>query len=318
MKLTREVKIGAVGLITITLIFFIFNYLKGKNLFSSTRNFYSIYNEVNGLSASKGVFLNGFQVGRVDEIFFHPSNDGRLIVKISLDKDFEFTNQTKMQIYEDGLIKGSAIRLLISEKGKMAQSGDTLHGDVAPTIADIVSKEITPLKNQINKVVSGLDKTLIATQKILDEENRQNIKLILKNINSLILTIQLTSSSVTQSSNSVNELILSNTKQINALLENTNNLVQTTEKTVGNINTKVEKLDVEKSINSLNASLEQMQSILTKINSTQGSMGKFINDPQLYDNLTKTSLNLQELIVDLKANPSRYIHISVFGKKQKQ
>ena len=314
IKLSKEVKIGAIGLITAVSLFFIFNYLKGKNLFSSNRDFYAIYDNVSGLAPSKGVYLNGFQIGRVDDIFFHPKNDGRLIVKIILTKDFDFSKQTKMQIYEESFIKGAAIRLILTEKGEIAQSGDTLKGDVAPTIAEVVSKEVFPLKEQIKNATKSLDNTLIAAESLLDKENRNNVKQILKNINEMVLAIKLTATSATQTTSSINELVVSNTKKVNTLLDNTNSLVKTTESTVGNINTKVEKLAIEKSVESLNASLEQMQSILTKINSNQGSMGKLINDPQLYDSLTKTSLNLQELITDLKTNPGRYVNISVFGK----
>ncbi len=314
VKISKEVKIGAVTLFSMIFFFFIFNYLKGKNLFSKNRRFYAIYNDVSGLAPSKGVFLNGFQVGRVDNIFFHPKNDGRLIVEISIDKEFELSNQTKIQIYEDGLIKGAAVKLILSENGSLAKSGDTLIGVASASMVDTILKEVAPLKNQVQKATKNLDETLIAVQKLMDEENTKNIKQILKNVNDMVLTVKLTASSAIQTSDSVNELVAENSKKVSALLDNTNLLIGTTEKTMKTINGKVENLNIEQTVTSLNGSLDQLHAILAKVNSNEGTMGRIINNPELYDNLTKTSLNLQELIGDLKANPSKYVQISVFGK----
>ncbi|MFA9290022.1 MAG: MlaD family protein [Solirubrobacteraceae bacterium] len=307
MKITKEVKIGLIGLLTIISLFFLINFLKGKNLFSANNNYYAVYSNVNGLVPSKIVYLNGFQVGKIEDIYMHPKMDGRLIVKISVKKNIVFSKKSTMEIFENGLVGGPALRINFSNIGPVANTGDRLEGIIAGSLTDVLVKQIEPLKEQALKATKSLDSVLISTNKLLDEENTRNLKQILKNVDKMIINMNLTAESA-------NSLVNNNSNKVNTILDNANKMIVTTEKTINTVNGKVEKLDLEKSMAKLDSTLVSLNSILAKVDNNQGTVGRLINNPELYDNLAKTSLNLQELIVDLKANPNKYVQISVFGK----
>ena len=146
MAISREIKTAALVISGLVLIIFTFNYLKGENLLDSSRKFYALFDNVEGLATSAPVTINGFAVGRVQEIEIN-KEDGRLRVMLLLDNDFEFSKNSKVQLYENGLIGGKAIAILPAfDHDEVAVSGDVLQSSVKPGLSELLNQKLTPLQ----------------------------------------------------------------------------------------------------------------------------------------------------------------------------
>ena len=286
--------------------------MKGKNLFTTDNVFYAKYDNVEGLSASNPVSINGLKVGQVDEIKPITTKDGRLhfVVKLTIDDNFEFSKNSTLEIFEPGLMSGKEMKINLSYGGETAKDGDTLKGNYALSMLNSLSSQVKPVKDQLSNVLLKLDSTLASTNKIVDEQNRREIKLLLSNLNQTVASFKGTAEQT-------NRILSSNEKGLHEVVDNANKMLLTTNATVSKYGTVVEKIDVDK----LNATIDEFSKTANKLNSViagiqngEGSLGKLAKDDQLYNNLTKTADNLNKLVEDLKANPKRYVNFSVFGK----
>ncbi len=315
MKISKEIKVGIIALLTIAAFWWLFNFLKGNDLFTQGNNFYVYYDNVAGLAETRGVTLNGLKVGRVEEI--EPQKTGNaqynFKVKLVIDDNFELTKNTIAEIYEPGFMSGKEIRLIPDSKGEIAKSGDILIGKVNTSLTEMLSKEIMPVKDNLNIVLMELDSTLNSTQKLLDAENTAQIKQAVRNLNGTILSFK-------SNSENVNTLLNNNQQKISSLLDNSNAMVSEAKTTIGKYGTladKLNKVELEKTMAQLEQNLNQLNTLLDKANRGEGSLGKLLNDKELYDNLNTSSKNLSLLLEDFKKNPKNYVNFSVFGKRAK-
>ena len=312
MKLSKELKTGLIAIFAIIGFVVLYQFMKGKNLFTTDNVFYAKYDNVEGLSASNPVSINGLKVGQVDEIKPITTKDGRLhfVVKLTIDDNFEFSKNSTLEIFEPGLMSGKEMKINLSYGGETAKDGDTLKGNYALSMLNSLSSQVKPVKDQLSNVLLKLDSTLASTNKIVDEQNRREIKLLLSNLNQTVASFKGTAEQT-------NRILSSNEKGLHEVVDNANKMLLTTNATVSKYGTVVEKIDVDK----LNATIDEFSKTANKLNSViagiqngEGSLGKLAKDDQLYNNLTKTADNLNKLVEDLKANPKRYVNFSVFGK----
>ncbi len=314
MRISKEVKTGVVVILTLVGFYSLYNFLKGKNLFAAGNTYYVKYDDVSGLSPSKPVSVNGLRVGRVDEIQI---KDGQtpiyFVVKISLERDIDFSKNTVAEIYEPGLMSGPEIRLLLDYEGPRAENEDTLRALVRPSLTTMFSKELEPTKRKLDSLLVSVNSTMMSVDKLLDEENRQSMKNILKNLDATLISFNGTAQSLTRTSENANALIIENKGQ----LKNTLASAEQSLDKFGTVADKFNNLELEKIIKNFEEASVNLNMVLNKINSGEGTLGAMMNDKQLYDNLTQTSKTLDELLADLKENPNRYVQFSIFGKKQK-
>lgn len=314
MRISKEVKTGVVVILTLVGFYSLYNFLKGKNLFAAGNTYYVKYDDVSGLSPSKPVSVNGLRVGRVDEIQI---KDGQtpiyFVVKISLERDIDFSKNTVAEIYEPGLMSGPEIRLLLDYEGPRAKNEDTLRALVRPSLTTMFSKEFEPTKRKLDSLLVSVNSTMMSVDKLLDQENRQSMKNILKNLDATLISFNGTAQSLTRTSENANSLIIENKGQ----LKNTLASAEQTLDKFGTVADKFNNLELEKIIKNFEEASVNLNMVLNKINSGEGTLGAMMNDKQLYDNLTQTSKTLDELLADLKENPNRYVQFSIFGKKQK-
>jgi len=312
VKLSKELKTGLIAIFAIIGFVVLYQFMKGKNLFTTDNVFYAKYDNVEGLSASNPVSINGLKVGQVDEIKPITTKDGRLhfVVKLTIDDNFEFSKNSTLEIFEPGLMSGKEMKINLSYGGETAKDGDTLKGNYALSMLNSLSSQVKPVKDQLSNVLLKLDSTLASTNKIVDEQNRREIKLLLSNLNQTVASFKGTAEQT-------NRILSSNEKGLHEVVDNANKMLLTTNATVSKYGTVVEKIDVDK----LNATIDEFSKTANKLNSViagiqngEGSLGKLAKDDQLYNNLTKTADNLNKLVEDLKANPKRYVNFSVFGK----
>ncbi|WP_282629295.1 MlaD family protein [Empedobacter sedimenti] len=320
MKLSKELKIGIITIITLIGFFMLFNFLKGQNIFSSGRLFTVKFENVNGLAPSKPVSINGLRVGQVKEIkIIDTAKPIYFEVVISVEKNIQFSKQTVAEIYEPGIMSGPEIRLLLDYGPDVAKDGDFLPGRIAGGMLDGFTKQLTPTQAKLDSVLLSFNQTLGSVNNVLDPSTQQDIKLMLRNLNHTIDSFDKTAQSLTATSNSANNLIKTNEKTLNTTLNNASATMASAKATVdkfGKTADKLNALELDQVIKNFENASKNLNTLLEDMNNGKGSLGKLAKDETLANELEATIKNMNELVSDLKKNPSRYVNISVFGKKQ--
>jgi len=308
LKTSKEIKTAVLVLSGILLFIFIFNYLKGENLLSSSRKITAIYSNVEGLAISSAVTINGHKVGKVQDIRFTDDKSGMLEVSMLIDSDFNFSKNSIAELYESGLIGGKAISIIPAFDGSAnTVSGDVLKSKIKPGLTELVNQRLTPLQEKIESVMVSADLLLNNVNSIFDEKTKSDIK-------GSISQLEQTISSFEKTSNSLQNLLETNKNAINNSIGNISDISDD----LSIVTDKLSKSDFEQTINELKFSLNNFNSLLSGLDSGEGSLGKLFNDEGLYNNLEASLGQLESLLEDMKLNPKRYVHFSLFGKKNKQ
>ena len=308
MKTSKEIKTAVLVLSGILLFIFIFNYLKGENLLSSSRKITAIYSNVEGLAISSAVTINGHKVGKVQDIRFTDDKSGMLEVSMLIDSDFNFSKNSIAELYESGLIGGKAISIIPAFDGSAnTVSGDVLKSKIKPGLTELVNQRLTPLQEKIESVMVSADLLLNNVNSIFDEKTKSDIK-------GSISQLEQTISSFEKTSNSLQNLLETNKNAINNSIGNISDISDD----LSIVTNKLSKSDFEQTINELKFSLNNFNSLLSGLDIGKGSLGKLFNDEGLYNNLEASLGQLESLLEDMKLNPKRYVHFSLFGKKNKQ
>lgn len=308
MKISREVKTGVLVLLGILLLYYGFNYLKGRDLFNSSQTLYTEYDNVEGLVSSTPVTINGLNVGKVDNIGFKGDGSGKLLIKLLVNSDFKFSKNSTAELYETGLIGGKAIAIIPAFDGaEIAEDNDVLKSTVKAGLTDLVNQRLTPLQEKIEIMMVGADSLLTNLNDVFDEKTKTSLRNSVSGLNNVIQNFNNTSISL-------NRLMSNNEEKLNNTLSNvdtmSSNLLKTSEQLVNT--------NLDQTIKNLEATIQNFNTISSKIENGEGSIGKLLKDEALYNNLEGASLQLEQLLEDMKLNPKRYVHFSLFGKKPKQ
>ena len=307
MKVSREVKTAVLVIVSLFLIIFLFNYLKGQNLLDSSRKVYVIYDNVEGLATSSPVTVNGHAIGRVQEIDFTEDGSGKIKVLLQIEDDFQFSKNSKAELYDTGLIGGKGIGIIPAfDNAENIQSGDVLIGTTKPGIMDLVGQTLTPLQEKIGAMLISADSLLTNINDVFDEPTKRSLK---NGISELETTI----SSFKNTSISINQLIANNKEKLDSTLAN----IEDVSANLSTITDSIASANLTKTINDLQATVSNFNKVLSSIENGQGSIGKLLKDDGLYNNLEGATKQLEQLLQDMKLNPKRYVHFSLFGKKTK-
>jgi phospholipid/cholesterol/gamma-HCH transport system substrate-binding protein len=313
VKLSKEIKAGLIALLAIISFVFLLQFMKGKSLFSSDNVYYAKYDDVAGLAKSSKVSINGLSVGQIDEIKPVTEKNGKIsfVVKMSVKKDFVFSKNSTVQIFEPGLMAGKEMKINVVYDNNMAKTGDTLKGTNELSMMANLSSQVGPVKDQLQDALKRVDSLANNANKILDERNRAEIRALLINLNKTVAGFE-------AASKNVNSLVSNNDPKIQKLLDNTDKTMVSANTAVDKYGKLAESIDTKKlndAVANLDNSIGKLNTVITGIQNGEGSLGKLTKDEHLYQNLSQASENLNNLLIDLKANPKRYINISVFGKK---
>lgn len=315
-KQNTEIKIGLVALGAIAILVWGVSFLKGKNIFTNPTHFYSIYEEIDGMDASAPVRINGFTVGKVTEVAFHPDNSGKIIVKYEMHEEFAIPKNTVATIYNADLMGSKAVLLNLGNSAIYAASGDTLMSDIEGDLKDEVNKQVLPLKNKAEDLISSIDSVMTVITTVLDKDARASLTNSLVSLNRTFSTMELAmvklDSMIYYNDNRVSN-ILANMESITTNLHNNNEAIGNVLKNFEAITDSLAKSQIRSTIKNLDASLKQFDEVITKVNNGEGSIGLLINDKDLYNNLASASSQLDQLLVDMKKRPKRYVSFSLLG-----
>ena len=303
MKLSYEIKTALLVLSGIFLFIVMINYLKSNDIFVSDRSFYAIYDDVEGVSTGTPVTISGFNVGSVQDIRFY-GNNSELLLKFRVENDFEFSTNSIAQIYETGLIGGKALAIIPVEGKNLAVSGDTLQSDIAPGLTELVNDKLSPLQEKIESMVVSADSLLIAVNSVFDTSTKENLTSSIENFS---LTIE----SAKQSIDVLEKVIGGNENSLNSIINNMDESL----KNFSELSENFDELDLV--IENLSKSSANINSITSEIKSGDGLVNKVVYDEGFVKSLDEISSNINLLLEDLRMNPKRYVHFSLFGKKNK-
>tara|TARA_B100000941_G_scaffold89288_1_gene61822 strand:- start:2017 stop:2946 length:930 start_codon:yes stop_codon:yes gene_type:complete len=304
MKLSHEIKTALLVLSGIFLFIVMINYLKSNDIFVSDRTFFAIYNDVEGVSTGTPVTISGFNVGSVQDISFY-GDEAKLLLKFRVENDFQFSSNSIAQIYETGLIGGKALAIIPVNGKNLAVSGDTLKSDIAPGLTELVNDKLSPLQEKIESMVVSADSLLIAVNSVFDDETKKNLTSSIENFSA---TIQ----SAKKSVDVFEEVLGNNENRLNSIIVN----VDESLKNFSNLSDNFDELDLV--IENLSKSSSNINSITSEIKAGDGLVNKVVYDEGFVKSLDEISSNINLLLEDLRMNPKRYVHFSLFGKKNKE
>lgn len=315
VKFTKEIKAGLIAILAIIGFVFLFQFMKGKSLFTTDNVFYAKFDNVEGLAASNPVSINGLKVGQVDKIFPVTEKDGRIhfVVKVIIDDNFEFSKKSTLEIFEPGLMSGKEMRINLEYGQPMAKDGDTLAGTFKLSMMNSISSQVGPVKDQLQVVLKRVDSLTNNANKIFDDQNRAEIRALLTNLNRTVASFEGTS-------RQTNALLANNDPRVQKVLDNANLATLSAKSAIDKYGKVADDVDVKKlnnTIDKLSITADKLNGIISGIQNGEGSLGKLTKDEELYRNLNNTAENLNKLVEDLKANPKKYLNFSVFGKNNK-
>jgi len=308
LNLSKEIKTAILVISGVLLFIFIFYYLKGENLLDSSKKITAIYDNVEGLAPSSAVTINGHKIGKVQSIKFTNDRSGKLSVTMLIDNDFEFSINSKAQLYEAGLIGGKAIAIIPAFDGAVSvQSGDSLTSDVKPGLTDLVNQRLTPLQEKIEIMMVSADSLLMNLNDVFDTKTKKSIKLSISELSGTIASFKSTSESL-------NGMFIDNKSAIGETLTNFNKISSD----LTTLTSSLAASDLEAIMANLKSTISNFDQLLSSIEKGEGSVGKLMTDDAIYNNLEGATKQLELLLEDMKLNPKRYVHFSLFGKKAKQ
>ena len=299
MKLTKEIKIALVAIVGILVMYFGINFLKGMNLFSTNNAYYMTFDDIQGLGASTPIYADGYKVGTVDGMEYDYKENGPIKVKVDINKDLRIPQGSKAEIVKDLMGNLQVNLLLANNPRERIEPGGVIPGAVNGGMMDKAANLI-PV---VEKMLPKLDSILTSVNALLADPA---LAASLHNVETI-------TSNLTVSTRELNTLMAGLNKQVPGMVRKANGVLDNTNRLTANL----ASLDVQGTLNKVNQTLESAHLFTEKLNSNQGSLGLLMNDTKLYDNLTSTMSHADSLVIDLKAHPKRYVHFSVFGRKDK-
>jgi len=306
LKFSNEIKTALLFIFGISLFFIGFSYLKSNDVFVSDRLFYGVYDNTEGLLNGTPVTINGYEVGSVENSkLMYP--DGKILVTFRVENDFPFSKNSIAQIYESGLIGGKALAIIPAfDDVAKAQSGDTLQTAVAPGLTDLVNEKLSPLQEKIESMIVHADSVLISFKNVMDAERQEALR---QSIDQFSETTAALTTLTNALSSSVNDS--------DGALNNTFDALARASENAAAITDSLQQAPLAATIRMLEHSAINLSDITNKVSAGEGTLGKLVQSDSLVNALNDTNLQVQLLLQDMRLNPKRYVHFSLFGKKDK-
>ena len=304
MRLSKEIKAAFFVLSTILLFIFGFNFLKGSSLLDKQKTIYAVYNEVDGLLVGANVMINGLSIGNVVELDFLP-NSTKILVTLKVKDKLNFSSKSTASIYETGVLGGLAISIdPIFDRQSIVKTGDTLNSSVRPGLTELINRQIEPLSRQLQSTITSVDSIFTGASNILNSQTQEEIK---ESINVLTSAIK----AINSSSIIIEKTLTDKNSQINNTIDNFEKISSN----LSEVSDELNSFGLSNLLSNLEVSVDGISSIVNKLDSDKSTIGKLINEDEVYNNLNSSIESLNLLISDIKENPKKYVHFSVFGRK---
>lgn len=319
MALKKEVKTGIIVTVALSMLIFGLNFLKGVNLFNHNKKIYAVYSDVQGVVPSNPVVVNGFHIGHIKAIQIEPNSSGKIVVTMQItNTDVKIPKNSIAKIYSADFLGSKAIELQLGNGTELIKDGDTLSSSVEETMKETVDKQVLPLKRKIENLISSIDTTIAIIDGIFTKDTRDNLK-------QSILSIRVSLKHIENTTASVDDLmgtekthigsILAKVDEISTTLANNSKNLSKIITNFSNISDTIAKAHIEKVISNADSALYYTSQVMGRINRGEGNMGMLSKDTTLYNRLSRASDQLTQLMEDFRLHPKRYVHFSVFGKK---
>ena len=313
-----EFKIGLAFILGFLVLYWGINFMKGEDIFSSQQKFYVVYDNTEGLLATRPVTINGYQVGQVNSIGFHPDQSGRLVVTLQVNNEFPITQGTVAKIYSASIMGEKSISLHTKKGTPLALSGDTLFSDTERDLTQEVNMQLAPIKARTEELLGALDTVIGLASGFLDQRTSDNFK-------STIESIEKTFQSVQESASEISNYLSDNKENFDAVSENFRLLSEELARNSADITSTIQNVEaisdslssarLTETINNMESITARFDRLMAELETGEGAASKIIYDEEVYANLKQATDNLNRLLLDIKYNPNKYLHVSVFGSR---
>lgn len=320
MKIRREYSIALLVLGAVGLLIFGINYLKGLDLFQKRNIYHVVYRDISGVTGASPVYFNGYKVGQVIRTALVNEGRGGIAVSFQLNEDgMQLSKDTEVRIYSADLFS-RALQLVLGTSSELAQAGDTLRGDSQLSLTDAVSEQIDPLKRKAEGMIANVDSVLTAMNKLLNDSAIGDIDASFSNIRATLETFNGTAKRL-------DGIVATEAQAIHVILQNLTNVSQNLMAYNQRISSILANMDtvsgtlagkeLQQAVADLSASSAQLRGVMDDLQAGEGSLGALLKNDTLYTNLESASRELDLMLEDLRLNPNRYVHLSLFGKKDR-
>ncbi len=317
MKISREIKLGILTVLSVFLFIWGLNYLKGKDIFSRQIIFYAIYDDVTSLIESNPVLLSGVTIGQVNRISFIPDGSGRILVENIVSADVPIPDNSVAMLTGVSLTGSREIVIQLGDSPTLISDGDTLASGLQSSLQDEVSQMVTPIKEKAEELFGQIDSVMVVFQAIFNEQTRVNITQSFQSIQNTLENLEKTTVRMDQTIDREStriSTILGNAESISQNLKDNNETINTILNNFSSISDSLAAANLTQTLLQAEHSVSSLNNILEKIEKGEGTMGMLVNDEELYNNMEASSKQLELLLEDIRSNPGNYIRISVFGR----
>lgn len=305
LKVSREVKTAVLVISSVLLFIWGFYFLRGTDLFNSYKTYYVIYDNVEELSPSAPVTLNGLVVGKINDISFIDQTSGKLRIEMQVKTNFPISTTSQAVLYKPSIIGGKQIAIIPDMKNTtLAEDGAELKSGEKPDMLSEVGDRLSPLQAKVESTIVTADSLLHGFKNVMDVKTQENLRIA-------IAEMSATMKEFSGSARTLNAMLAGNKNNIDATLKNLNHTTANFSK----LSDSIDAANLAQTVRNLEGSLAKVDNLMNDVNSGKGTLGKLMKDDAMYNNLNGASKELKEILADFKQNPKRYVHFSVFGKK---
>ncbi|BDX36662.1 mammalian cell entry protein [Tenuifilaceae bacterium CYCD] len=314
LTITKEAKIGFFVAACLFAMFWGINFLKGKNIFSPNNVYYAVFTSIDGLENTNDVLINGFKVGLVKNIEFKDIRSGKFLVTLLIGKKYEIPRKTVAKLISNDIMGGKAIKLEVSPDTEYYQPGDTLPSAIEVGLIDQLGHQMVPVKQKAEKLMVDLDSSLKVFTEVFNESNREQLNQGIVNLNKSLYNLSQSTAALDTMLNTPKgslRNIFTNVESISNNLKKNNKELTNIIQNFSSVSDSLAKVNIVQTMTKLDASLKDLNAILLKVNSGEGTLGSLVNNDTLYNNLESASKGLDLLLKDIKNNPKRYVNFSI-------
>ena len=316
---SREFKTGAVVLLAAFILYYGTNFLKGNDFFKKGIEVYSVYDKTGGILKSQKVTINGFSIGSVIDVFLHPNNSGKIVVKYTIDTKYPIASNTVAEIKSSDLLGAKEIALQLGNGIAMVEDGDTLKSSLEESISETINKEVLPVKLKAEELLASIDTAISIFTGFLGGDMEMEFKESIHSVNKSLTNLGEITENINLYLEDNKDILSSATKNVekmtNTLEENRDELNRVFNN-IADISDTIAKAKAGSALRSLSKSSIRLDEILRSLENGEGTLGKLVSSDSLYYDIDETVQSLDKLLLDIREHPERYVEISIFGGKK--